>query len=168
MCYHLHERVRRRLRSLASLELINIPLQAAVWFGLLRLPPSAANLAGFCAFALLLVQGAAYWTAKLRQLESGSPTLPLAAAFALAFRVNPPVLFAVVLFVCWSALDAPGTASFPGLGFALFAALEHVNYFHTQLAYDNMADLRYLTSRGLRRSHLAVDLERHRGARVRY
>ncbi|MCD0442133.1 hypothetical protein LO763_00645 [Glycomyces sp. A-F 0318] len=167
MHHHLPERVRRRLRSLAALELLNIPLQAFVWFGLLGLPPSPANLTGFGAFALLLVQGAAYWTAKLRQLESGRAALPGAGAFALCSRANPPVLLAAVLFTGWSAFDAPGAAAFPGLGFALFAVLEHVNYFRTQLSYDNGADLRRLFAGGLRRSHLAADLERHRAARGR-
>lgn len=165
--HHLPERVRRRLRSLALLELFNIPLQAAIWFGVLGLPLSSANLAGYAAFALLLVQGAAYWIAKLRELTSGAPALPGAGAFAVMSRANPAVLFAVVLFTGWSTFDAPGAATFLGLGFALFAVLEHVNYFHTQLSYDNAADLRRLASRGLRRAHLAVDLDRHRTARSR-
>lgn len=135
-------------------------MQAWAWFGLFGLPPSPANLAGFAAFALLLAQGALYWIAKLRQLRSGAPDLPGAAAFAFASRANPPVLFAVVLFTGWSAFEAPGATTFLGLGMALFAVLEHVNYFHIQLSYDNAADLRYLTFHGLRRSHLATDLER--------
>lgn len=167
MQHRFPEQVRRRLRSLALLELFNIPFQAAVWFGALGLPPSPANLAGFAAFALLLAQGAAYWTAKLRQLASGAPDLPGAGAFAFCSRANPPVLLAVVLFTGWSAFEAPGAATFPGLGFALFAVLEQVNYFHTQLSYDNAAELRRLAANGLRRAHLAVDLERHRAARAR-
>ncbi|SDD76770.1 hypothetical protein SAMN05216270_107140 [Glycomyces harbinensis] len=152
---------------MALLELINVPLQAAVWFGVLGLPPSPANLAGFAAFALLLAQGASYWIAKLRQLGSGASALPGATAFALALRADPPVLFAVVMFTGWSALNAPGAATYLGLGFAVFAVLEYVNYFYTQLSYDNIADLRYLTARGLRRAHLAIDLERHRAAQAR-
>ncbi|MEU6247818.1 hypothetical protein [Glycomyces sp. NPDC047010] len=151
--------VRKRLRSLAALELVNIPLQAFVWFGLLGLPASAANLTGFAAFALLLVQGAAYWAAKLRQIDAGGP-LPGAVVFAAALRANPAVLVAAVLFTGWSAVADPGRSAFLGLGFALFAVLEHVNYFHVQLMYDNRADLRRLAAHGPARSHLSRDLAR--------
>jgi hypothetical protein len=165
--HHLPERVRRRLRSLAALELVNIPLQATVWFGMLGLPLSPSNVVGFAAFAMMLAQGSAYWTAKLRQLATGEPVLPGAAVFAFASRINPLALLVAVLFTGWSAFDAPGSATFLGLGFAVFAVLEQVNYFHTQLSYDNAADLRSLTSRGLRRAHLAADLQRHHTAQAR-
>ncbi|SDK55375.1 hypothetical protein SAMN05216298_0521 [Glycomyces sambucus] len=154
--------MRARLRSLASLELLNIPLQAFIWFGLLGLPANPANLAGFAAFALLLLEGAAYWTAKRRQIDTGAADLPWTPLFAFALRANPVVLAAAVLFTGWSAVADPGAGSFPGLGFALFAALEHVNYFHVQLMYDNPADLRRLSRHGLVRSHLSRDLSRRR------
>ena len=53
----------------------------------------------------------------------------------------------------------PGAGTWPGLGFALFAVLEHGSYFHVQLMYDNAGDLRYLRRHGLRRAHLARDLD---------
>ena len=89
----------RRLRSLALGELVNIPLQAWLWFGLLGFPATAA----------------------------------------------------------WAR---PGRGSWLGLGFALFAVLEHVNYFHLQLMHGTRADLRRLLATGLHRSHLATDLSR--------
>lgn len=49
----------RRLKNLATLELVNIPLWMVAWCG-----------AGFAAFALLLVQGSAYWMLKIRQLRA--------------------------------------------------------------------------------------------------
>ncbi|GAA1672928.1 hypothetical protein GCM10009830_18950 [Glycomyces endophyticus] len=162
MHHRLPERVRRRLRSLAALELVNIPLQALVWFGVLGLPATPANLAGFAAFSLLLIEGAAYWAAKLRQLDSGATALPGAAAFAAALRANPPILAAAVLATGWAAIGDPGANTLLGLGFALFAVLEHVNYFHVQLMYDNAADLRRLAAHGLVRSHLSRDLARRR------
>jgi protein-S-isoprenylcysteine O-methyltransferase Ste14 len=138
------------------LELVNIPLQFVIWFRLIDLPVTTPNLIGFALFAILLVQGAAYWTAKLRQ-PARSP-LPGAGAFAVA-RVANPVLLAVGLaFLGWSVARDPGAGTLPGLGFALFAVLEYVNYFHVQLMYDNAEDLRYLRTHGLRRAHLARDL----------
>ncbi|GGR05534.1 hypothetical protein WEB32_12275 [Streptomyces netropsis] len=155
--------VRRRLRSLAYLELFNIPLQAGLWFGVIGFPVTAANAVGFALFALLLVEGAAYWLAKLRRLEAPGASLPGAGAFAALRVINVPILAAGVLFTVWAAVDDPGAGSWPGLGFALFAVLEHVNYFHTQLMYDTAEDRRNLRENGLRRAHLARDLDRAKG-----
>jgi hypothetical protein len=156
-------RVRRRLRSLALLELLNIPLQAAIWFGVLGLPATAVNLAGFALFSLLLVEGAAYWAAKLRQLAAPGRVLPGARGFAVARAANVPVLLAGIGFTAWAVARDPSAATLPGLGFAVFAALEHVNYFHVQLMYDTGEDVRRLLARGLQRSHLARDLARAAG-----
>jgi len=151
---------RRRLRSLAVLELINIPLQGWVWFGLAGLPATAANLIGFGLFALLLIEGAAYWVAKLHQISVRRGHLPALAAFRAARIVNPLLLAAGLVATGQAAASDPGRVSWPGLAFALFAVLEHVNYFHVQLMYDTPADLRRLRSAGLRASHLARDIAR--------
>ncbi|MEH1100238.1 hypothetical protein [Micromonospora sp. CPCC 205561] len=152
------EAARRRLRSLAGWELLNVPLQAWLWFAVLGVPPTAVNLAGFGAVAGLLAVGAAYWALKLRQLRRGEPRLPGRRHFATA-RVALPVLLAAVVTACAvAAVRAPGARSYPGLAFGLFAALEYVNYFHVQLMHDNRADLRRLAAVGFRRAHLARDL----------
>lgn len=155
--------IRRRLRSLVVLELFNIPLQAALWFGVTGLPVTVPNAVGFALFALFLVEGAAYWLAKLRRLAAPGTPLPGVRAFAALRVINMPVLAAGVLFTLWATVDDPGSASVPGLCFALFAVLEHVNYFHTQLMYDTAEDRRHLRAHGLRRAHLARDLERGTG-----
>ncbi|MET7419947.1 hypothetical protein [Dactylosporangium sp. NPDC005555] len=152
--------VTRRLRSLATLELVNVPLQAGVWFGLIGLPATAANLAGFALFALLLVEGAGYWMAKLRQLRGPVRDLPAWRVFRAARVANPLVLAAGLAVTGHAVIADPGRGTWPGLGFAAFAVLEHVNYFHVQLMHDTSADLRRLRSVGLRRSHLARDLRR--------
>ncbi|MEU2515008.1 hypothetical protein [Streptomyces syringium] len=157
--------IRRRLRSLVVLELFNIPFQAAVWFGVTGLPVTAANAVGFALFALFLVEGAAYWLVKLRGLAAPGAPLPGVRAFAALRVINMPVLAAGVLFTVWATVSDPGSGSVPGLCFALFAVLEHVNYFHTQLMYDTAEDLRDLRRNGLRRAHLARDLERGDGRR---
>jgi hypothetical protein len=146
------------LRSLAWLELLNIPLQAVIWFGVGRFPVTAGNSVGFALFALLLLEGAGYWVAKLRQISTRNRFLPGAGAFVVARRGNVAVLAAGLLFIAWVVVIDPGVGSWPGLAFGLFAVLEHVNYFHVQLMYDTTEDLRYLRSRGLRRAHLARDL----------
>jgi hypothetical protein len=159
--------VRRRLRSLAGLELFNVPLQAAVWFGVVGLPMTAANVVGFALFAVLLVVGAGYWLAKLRQISGPGASLPGAGVFVVA-RIAIALLLAVgVLALVGWMVAVPGTGSWPGLGFGLFAVLEYVNYFHVQLMYDTAEDVRYLRSHGLRRAHLARDLAVHQRSRQR-
>lgn len=153
-------KVRRRVRSLAVLEAVNIPLQGVAWFGLIGVPFTAANLVGFGLFILLLAQGAAYWGAKLRQLRAHAGHLGGGRAFRAARAIDPVLLAVGVAFCAYAASREPGWASWPGLGFALFAVLEYINYFHVQLSHDNAADLRRLFRVGLRRSHLARDLRR--------
>ncbi|NVI90597.1 hypothetical protein [Actinomadura sp. BRA 177] len=159
--------VRRRLRSLAWLELFNVPLQAAVWFGVVGLPMTAANMVGFTMFAVLLVVGAGYWLAKLRQISGPGVSLPGAGVFAVTRVTVAPLLAVGVLALVGWVVAVPGAGSWPGLGFGLFAVLEYVNYFHVQLMYDTGEDVRYLRSHGLRRAHLARDLAVHRKSRQR-
>ncbi|MFD8972665.1 hypothetical protein [Streptomyces sp. NPDC059593] len=138
-------------------------MQTAVWFGLVGVPATAANLFGFALVMLLLLEGAAYWTVKLRALSAGSGApLPGAAVFAAARVVNLVLLGLGVPLTVLAVADAPGTGSIPGLLFTLFAVLEHVNYFHTQLMYDTPEDRRSRRRNGRRRAHLARDLERAR------
>jgi hypothetical protein len=150
----------RRLRSLAILELVNIPLQAWLWFGLVDLPATAVNVLGFGMFALLLVEGALYWLAKLHQLRSHGRALPGERAFRVARAANPIVVATGLVLTAYATATDPGRGTWPGLVFATFAVLEHINYFHTQLMHDTVADLRRLRSAGLRPSHLARDLRR--------
>ncbi|GAA4920451.1 hypothetical protein LX16_4679 [Stackebrandtia albiflava] len=151
-----------RLRSLAVLELVNIPLWGFVLVSLF--PASVANLAGFAAFAMLLAQGSAYWWLKLRQVRRRESFPAGLDGFASLRRWNPWWL-AVVVAVCGGlTVAAPGAGTLPGLGLALFAVVEHVNYFHVQLSYDNRADLARLGRHGLRPAHLARDLRRWRRA----
>ncbi len=138
----------RRLRSLAVGEALNIPLQAAIWFWWAGLPVSAANAAGYAAFALLLGEGTAYWVAKYVQVSKGQASLPGVGWFRLARKVNFVVLAGVLGYTTIAVVVSPGKAAIPGLVFAIAAIGEHVNYFHLQLV------------RGMRRSHLSRDLGR--------
>lgn len=158
MDHRSHTWIRRRLRSLAWLELLNIPLQAMIWFVVVGFPLTTVNIVGFGLTALLLLEGAAYWRAKRRRLDTGRKTLPGAGAFTVARWGNVAVLTAGLLVILRGVVTDPGVGSWPGLVFGLFAFLEHVNYFHVQLMYDTAEDLRYLRTRGLRRAHLARDL----------
>lgn len=143
---------------MALLELLNIPLQAFLWFGVVGLPVTAPNAVGFALFAFLLLQGAGYWVAKRRRLGAPGSPLPGVGAFRLARMANVPLLLAGLVYVTWAMAADPGARTVPGLVFALVAVLEYANYFHVQLMYDTAADLRYLVTHGPRRAHLARDL----------
>ncbi|MBC6466207.1 hypothetical protein HKK74_11950 [Actinomadura alba] len=144
------------------MEVANIPLQAWIWFGLIGLPASAPNLVGFTLFAVLLVQGAGFWAAKLSQVGAPGRRFPPGLRILSITRVTNPLLLAtgVAYTVVAAAID-PGTATLPGVVFTVVAVLEHVDYFHVQLMHDTRADLRRLRAGGLHRSHLARDLARY-------
>jgi hypothetical protein len=150
------------LRNLAVLELVNIPLFAAVLFLLLGVPASPANLVGFALFALLLAEGGAYWWVKVRQLRARARCPAGTALFRALRRANIALLLAGGAVVAAALVaDAPWTRVWPGLGLWLFALLEHVNYFHVQLSHQTRADLaRLVRTRRLRRSHLSRDMAR--------
>lgn len=156
-------RVVRRLRSHAIWELVNVPLQAGIWFAVAGLPATVANLVGFGLLAALLVQGAGYWLAKLRQLRLRRGGLPGIEYFQVLRVVNVPLLVAGVVVTGYAVVTGPGAGSWPGLCFVLFATVEYVSYFWRQLMHDSAADLRRLRSVGLRPSHLARDLRRAAG-----
>lgn len=158
-------RVRRRIRSMAILEAGNIALYGVVFFGILGLPPRAANVVGFGAFAFLLIQGSLYWVTKLWQLRRRSNLPPGIDVFAILRVVDPVVLIVASALVVGSIVVDPALSSIVGVLFTLAAIAEYVNYFHVQLMHDNVADLRRLRRSGLRSSVLARDLRRRRQLR---
>ncbi|GAB3830820.1 hypothetical protein GCM10028799_58660 [Kribbella italica] len=148
------------MRSLAVLELINIALIGWFVFSALDAPRTAANLAGYCATAILLAVGASYWLVKLGQVRAGLPRLPHAMTFRRLRLVCALVVLAAAILVA-SALANPPSEYVAGLVLLLLAAAEYVNYFHWQLMYDNRTDLTRLSRTGrLARAHLWRDLWR--------
>ncbi len=162
----VRERAFKRLRMLWTLEAVNLVLvPAAVTTVVLRSGGSIglAMISGGLLCAALPVLGTLYWRAKLAQLRSGASVLPGRAGFA---RVKPVAAGAVMVSAAgWVVPLAAGNADAAGLigGVVLWTmgALEYVNYFHRQVMHDTRADVRRLVAtRRLRRSFLALDLER--------
>ncbi|MEV3987103.1 hypothetical protein [Nonomuraea sp. NPDC049758] len=154
--------VRRRMKTLAVLEFVNIPLLAGVLTGVLGMPLTVANSAGLALVLLVLAEGGVYWWLKFAQLSSRAPVPAGMAMYRLISRINVGLLAAgaVVVGACL-VMGASGSQVWPGAALWVFALLEHVNYFHLQLMHDTRADLGHLVRTGrLRRSHLALDMAR--------
>ncbi len=149
-----------RFRTLAGLELINIPLFGWVVFVVLDAAVSAANLAGFALFGLHLVVGASYWLAKGRQLRAHLPGVPGIGVFRRVRLGCEAGLVVALVAIGVGVITADSwSAWLPGALLWGMAVAEYVNYFHWQLMYDNRADLGRLRRTGrLQRSHLHTDL----------
>lgn len=154
--------VLRRVKSLAVLEFVNVPLIAGVLTGVLGMPLTPANAAGLGLVLIVLVEGGGYWWLKFAQLSSRSPVPAGMAVYRVISWINVGLLAAGAVVVGAGLLmGGSGTRVWPGAALWVFALLEHVNYFHLQLMHDTRADVaRLAATRRLHRSHLALDLAR--------
>jgi hypothetical protein len=152
------DHLRRRLRTLAVLELANLGWLPAVVFGALAAPATIANVSGTVVALVVLAQGSAYWWLKLKQLRDGSPRPQGLRAYTVFRPLNWCLLGASLVGVVMGLLTSSGLGVWPGVVFWLLAVAEQINYFCVQLMHDTSADLRRLRLHWLRRSHLASDL----------
>lgn len=158
--------LKRRIASLRNLELFNALFLPLVFWGLWRTAEAqtfGARGVGMALVSSLLVQGGVYWHLKLRSIETRTP---IAAEHLLVFqrlrRVNVTTLTLSTLGVPLTGLFGLVTPqdALWGFFFTGFAWLEFVNYYHTQLAHDNLRDLSYLLRwKKLRPAPLATDLQ---------
>ena len=148
--------VRRRLWSLATGELVSVVVLPWVAYGLIGLPLSPANVLGTALALFILLQGSVYWLLKLRR-----PAAPAGmGVYAVLRRLNPVLLVLALPVLLVALVTGPFDEVVAGLVFWVLAVLEHINYFHTQLMYDNAADLQRLRTSGLQRAHLGRDIAR--------
>jgi hypothetical protein len=80
--------------------------------------------------------------------------------YAVLRWLNPVLLTLALPVLVVAAVSGPIDEAVAGLAFWVLAALEQVNYFHTQLMYDTAADRRRLRTSGLQPAHLARDIAR--------
>ncbi|MFC0624970.1 multidrug transporter [Kribbella deserti] len=153
--------VLRRLRMLAVLEFVNIPLLSYVFIAVLGMPVTAANLIGLVLVAVILAEGGTYWWLKVRQLSAATPLPAGMRAYRVLLKANLALLVAGAIALGVLTGSGPAAGFWPGIALWFFAVLEHINYFHFQLMHDNRNDLaRLVRTRRLHRSHLARDLGR--------
>ncbi len=154
----------RRLTYLWSFELLAAGL-FTLYLGLTweEAHLGARTLVGLGLADFLLIQGSLYWYAKLRSIRR-RPWLSNVAFHALfrTFRaLDLALLAAAGAWLVFEGLTAPRFTRDLGLGcaFGLLAGLEYVNYFHYQLMYDTVGDLKFLrTHRRLKASLLGRDM----------
>ena len=125
------------------------------WISVLALVPMTA----------LLIIGAVYWRAKVRQLQQ--KRYQIAPVLAKIGRLRLPVLILTILgglvaLASWIVPDLAISAAdriCASIAAAL-AALEYVNYYHRQLQhFDNITEFkRLIFGKGFRVSQMARDL----------
>ena len=162
-------KLKQRLSGYWKMEAGNVLLMPIVLAFLAGWNFSWVTLLSFVPMMLLLVIGAYYWRAKLKQLEDRSYrfdaamqiisvcqvpalTLTLLAAVAVAYGWLTPGVF--------SGGWEQGVATFA----AVLAGLEYINYYHRQLQhFDHGPDFkRLLAGKGVRPSQMARDLKTYR------
>lgn len=120
-------------------------------------------VAAFTCSALLII-GALYWRAVLRQIEGATrvfsfwlPGWAKAEYYSLALLSLSAIVFVSELALHYGAWT---TAHIAAALLITLAALEYVNYYKFQLQhFDNRADFRRLIAgRGFRKAHLARDI----------
>ena len=160
--------VAKRLRGYWQMEAANVLFVPAFAIGLVLWAGGTVSIAlavAAVACSALLVIGALYWRALLRQLEGARGVLSfwiprLAAVEGLSIvLVAGAATATAVEFV--QAGDGWTPARIGAVALTALAALEYVNYYRVQLQhFDNWADFkRLVTGRGLRQAHMARDIQ---------
>ena len=122
----------------------------------------------FFLLEFLLVQGSVYWHSKWKRLKneniSVTPVrivkrLKKLKKWNMGLMIVSPFMFVFDLFKWYPSLPLGGLYL---SGFIyIFAILEYINYFHIQLSYDNLSDIKYLLkSKRLKQACLSKDFER--------
>src|SRR5690606_32640390 len=142
-----------RFRYLWTFELLNAVVIFPGFVLLMRgnFQSGAFTVVATALVCFLLVVGAGFAFLKYQDLRRDTQELSRFEGIFRLLRWVVPVLLAAALV--FFAIQAPGlgAAQLPdfvlGVILLLLAILEYINYFHTQLMYDNRRDLDYLFSR---------------------
>lgn len=122
----------------------------------------------FFLLEFLLVQGSMYWYAKWKRLKiENIPVTPIQIIkrFKNLKKLNIALIIVssfTFIFNFFKWYPSLPLGSFGIVGFIyIFAVLEYINYFHFQLAYDNLSDIKYLLrSKRFKQSSLSRDFDR--------
>ncbi|MEF7659262.1 MULTISPECIES: general stress protein [Bacillus cereus group] len=122
----------------------------------------------FLLLEFILLQGTLYWYVKWKRLkkEKTSVTpfrmiryLKLLKKINIAFIIAGFITFTID-FIIWFPHLPLGGLSFT-LVIYIFTLLEYINYYHTQLSYNNIPDMKHLIkSKKLKQSCISKDFQR--------
>ena len=122
----------------------------------------------FILLECLLLQGIIYWYIKLNRLKTKHTSVTPIKLVRRLHQLKPINIFLIIFSIIAFIYDfLTWYPSFPlgGLRISfiiyLFAVLEYINYFHIQLSYDNLSDIKYLVrSKKLKKSCMSKDFKR--------
>ncbi|RXJ04402.1 general stress protein [Anaerobacillus alkaliphilus] len=123
----------------------------------------------FLLLLFLLMQGSYYWYSKRRRLKKEGTSITPDRVVQYLWRMKrwnviwiwiAPLSFFIDVYIWYPSLPL-------GMAIALFiyifSILEYINYFHLQLSYDNVSDIKYLAkTRRLKQACISKDFVRKR------
>jgi hypothetical protein len=134
----------------------------------LQLYSLASFWVSFFLLEFLLVQGSMYWYAKWKRLKkeniSVTPIyvvkrLKKLKKWNIGLIIISPLLFVIDILKWYPYMPISGLSI--SVFIYVFSILEYINYFHIQLSYDNLSDIRYLLkTKRLKQASLTKDFER--------
>lgn len=162
------KRLKKRLKWITQVEGINVVMFLGILL-FLNTQHDSSDLI-FLSYGLLfmcyiLFQGTYYWYVKLSRLKKEYVEPKKVLTRFRAFKKHNLIgilLIPIVLLIQWylsgQQLDQDNKL-FWAVFVNIFAVLEHINYYHKQLMYDNRYDFRYLYRyKHLKNAALSKDL----------
>ncbi|MFE0508105.1 general stress protein [Peribacillus butanolivorans] len=122
----------------------------------------------FFLLEFLLLQGTVYWYVKWKRLKKEKTSITpvwIVQRLKTLQKVNAGMIIAgLIMFVIDFFYRYPllplGGLSIAGFIY-VFALLEYINYYHVQLSYDNISDIKYLVkSKRLKQASINKDFKR--------
>ncbi|OCS82903.1 hypothetical protein [Caryophanon tenue] len=161
---HLENRFRYLYTGELTAAILFIGLSALVnyTYPYLSLYASLAFWSAFILLEVLLVQGSYYWYHQLKSYRKRQ-RIPLQIVRQLYRfqRINWFIMPIPLIIFIIEASSISWQTWWLRFAIYVFALLEYINYFHVQLSYDNVADIRYLcTHKQLKRATLQKDFQR--------
>lgn len=170
---YLRKKLLKRFSYLYTGELMSVVMFIVVFFLLnkvypqLRLYSIASFWISFFLLEFLLVQGSMYWYVKWRRLKKENTTVtPMQTVknFKNLNKTNIGLIIITMFIFAFDFFKWYQSLPLGSLGIAgfiyIFSVLEYINYFHFQLSYDNLSDIKYLLrSKRLKQSCLSRDFD---------
>lgn len=170
---YLRKKLFKRFSYLYTGELMSVVMFIVVFFLLnkvypqLRLYSLTSFWISFFLLEFLLVQGSIYWYAKWKILKKENTTvtpIQVVKRFKNLKKFNIGLIIITMFIFAFDFLKLYPSLPLGSLGIAgfiyIFAILEYINYFHFQLSYDNLSDIKYLLrSKRLKQSCLSRDFD---------